>query len=73
MPELYLDRTEIALMDTCHGFTAGRKPMPEEGLTIPRFVDENTFSLNERGDYVVCRRKDGQQGDYYKYIKQIRS
>jgi len=60
---LYLDQTEIDMMDTGHGFTASDVPKPEEWLIVPVNVNEDVYSMLERRGYVVCRRKDGKEGD----------
>lgn len=69
MVKLYLDKTEIDMMETNHGFTASRVPLPEEGLTIEREISEELFSLDDRSKYTVCRYVDNRKGDHEEFVR----
>lgn len=69
MAKVYLDQTEMALLETGHGFTGSIKPKPEEGLVTLIEIDEGIWNLKKQGDYLVCRRKDGKEGAYDEYVK----
>lgn len=65
---LYLDEHEIRLLRSGYGFVGSKMPKPDEGLVQLVNIEEAEWNIQTKGEYLVCERKGGEQGDWNKYF-----
>lgn len=54
-------------------FLGAKKPLPSEGLTTPLAINEDEYEIREADrDIVRCVRKDGKDGNFEAYVKEVK-
>jgi len=72
IPTLYLDKDEMRLKRFNFSFLGATKPLPSEGLTTPVAINKGEYEIREADkDIVRCVRKDGKEGDFEAYAKEV--
>jgi len=69
MAIVYLDQTEMLLKK--HGFVFTGASKPFERLTVPVEIDENVYELVPSKNYIVCQRRDGEDGNFEAYMNDV--
>lgn len=72
IPTLYLDQAEMKLKRFNFSFLGATKSLPSEGLTTPVNIDEGEYEIREASEDIVrCVRKDGKNGDFKAYVREV--